>query len=171
MNRTRKHRTTRTRMHCDASMKYRAEKQQQQQQTSDWFLHISVDEFISHMNFLLHFLKHKNKNLNFCSFCTNEESLFPSFSTGVQVLHLPSILHHSAFVIYTAFPSMPLLIHTQGHTPLHQQRWRDGMKRKKNIFPTTRCRCFPKQKNQSVNKNSAPVGKRPFLIGSFLFCA
>lgn len=134
------------------------QQQHQQQQTSDWFLH----DFISHMNFLLHFLKQKNKwhkrkikTWFFALFVPNEETKSVCFSTGVQVLHLPSILHHSAFVTYILhFPACPC---SSTHTRTHCSSisgdggivWRDEEKRKRLLNHTVSL--FPrKQVSQSL---------------------
>ncbi len=152
------------------------QQQQQQQQTADWFLHISADEFISHMNFLLRFFKtekwHKHKTK---TFCTNEETSLcfrrPPQESKCYIFRPSSVTVRSLYILH--FPACPCSFTHKDTLPLHQRGdggmvWRDE-EEKKIVFSTTRCRCFPEK--ESVTKNSAPVGKRPFLIGSLLFCA
>ncbi|KAM7387870.1 hypothetical protein PAMP_024081 [Pampus punctatissimus] len=113
-------------MHCDASINKKEKKQQQQQQqqqTFDRLLHRSADEFISHMNlFKQKMAQTEIKKLQFSLFLYQRGNVGISFRLAPEeskcyILHPSSVTVHS---LYTAFPSMPLLGHTQGHTRLHQ---------------------------------------------------
>lgn len=162
-------------MHC-ASRNIKGEKQQQQ--TPDGFLHFSPDEFISH-EFPPAFFKNRKikQKLDFRSFCSDKETSVcfrrPPQESKCYIFRPSSItvrlLQIFIYIYILHFPACPCS-HTHKDTLLlHQRRWRDEMKRREKSARPHGVAVSPETK--SVTKNSAPAGKRPFLIGSFLFCA
>lgn len=125
-------------------------KQEQREKQQLQYQHIpSCLCWLVHISWVL---KTENKNVLFFDWLRRQ-----FVSTGVQVLCLLSVLHHNAYIGYTAFPSMPLFIHTKGHTPISDVGiiWRNEEKRSS----WSQSRIVQHQWE-----------KRPFLIELFLFC-
>lgn len=147
-------------MHCDASRN----KKEKNNNNSNNNKHLTDSFFISHMNLFKQKMAQTERNIfSFHSFCSAEET------SERRVLRPSSVTVRS---LYTAFPSMPLFVHAQGHARLHRLRdggmyERDEEKRTEMCGISLRLHgvaVSPKKPN-AASKNSAPGGKK----GKFSF--